>query len=160
MLSVLYLLLGDVSLNKLLQNPTVVDVSVTTGTQRPISLSARKHRSSCSKLKCMHAIIIQRTTRELKFHFLFLHTFHHKNQQHIYFGAQMLQSASFTILWMNLRFRWHWPRSGYVSVLGSRLYQLSSVQWRSWSEMMQLVIRLRNSEDQNSRSENKNLCYL
>lgn len=41
----LHLLLGDVSLNKLLQNPTVVGVSATTGTQRPISLSATKHKS-------------------------------------------------------------------------------------------------------------------
>lgn len=41
----LHLLLGDVSLNKLLQNPTVVDVSATTGAQRPISLSATKRKS-------------------------------------------------------------------------------------------------------------------
>ncbi len=43
---VLYLLLGDVSLNKLLQNPAVVDVRVATGTQRPVSLSVTKHKSS------------------------------------------------------------------------------------------------------------------
>lgn len=44
-------------------------------------------------------------------------------------------TAELTLLWMNLRLRWHCPRSGYVSVLGSRLYQLSSVQCRSCRAM-------------------------
>lgn len=39
---VLCLLPGDVSVNKLLQHPAVVDVSAATGTQRPVSLSDTK----------------------------------------------------------------------------------------------------------------------
>lgn len=38
---------------------------------------------------------------------------------------------AFTSLWMNLSWRWHCPLSGYVSVRGSRLYHVSSVQCRS-----------------------------
>lgn len=42
--SVTHLLLGDVRLNKLLQDAAVVDVSVPTGAQRPVSLSVAQHR--------------------------------------------------------------------------------------------------------------------
>lgn len=60
---VLYLLLGDVSLNKLLQNPTVVDVCITTSTQRPVSLSVTKHKSRLkvvSNMKYIHTVLTSR----------------------------------------------------------------------------------------------------
>ena len=38
-----HLLLGDISLDELLQNPTVVDVSTAAGTQRPVSLSVTQN---------------------------------------------------------------------------------------------------------------------
>ncbi len=41
------------------------------------------------------------------------------------------RNKAFTSLWMNLSWRWHCPLSGYVSVRGSRLYHVSSVQCRS-----------------------------
>lgn len=43
---VLCLLLGDVSLDKLLQHPRVVDISTTTSAQRPVSLSVTKNKSA------------------------------------------------------------------------------------------------------------------
>jgi len=44
----LYLLLGDVRLDELLQNPTVVDVSTATGAQRHVSLRVTKHTNTVS----------------------------------------------------------------------------------------------------------------
>lgn len=99
---VIHLLLGDVRLDKLLQNPAVVDVSVATCTQRPVSLSVTKHKSSLkilsqtgacgySYLHCCHILcptthacflylntVVINFTRGHRDQFLFFHTFHHE----------------------------------------------------------------------------------
>lgn len=74
---VFYLLLGDVSLDKLLQNPGVVDVSATTGTQRPISLEVANNPHilcwNCFKLNTiqMQSSIFAYTIPTLSFYMKF-----------------------------------------------------------------------------------------